>query len=141
GGAGAVAAGASSPLAARRSPLGRGYVSAGDADGRVPAPFGRRRCEVVGNRASGGYRIFSAFDREGPEPLAGQFYMLAAASAWGQGGERPYLPRAFSVALATPGESGVRLDFLAEAVGPGTERLAGLAEGEQLWLTGPLGRP
>src|SRR5260370_22681370 len=67
--------------------------------------------------------------------------MLAAASAWGQGGERPYLPRAFSVALAAPDDDGVRLDFLAEAVGPGTERLAGLAEGEQLWLTGPLGRP
>jgi dihydroorotate dehydrogenase electron transfer subunit len=111
------------------------------ADARVLAPFGRRLCEVVGNRPSGGYRVFSALDREGPEPLAGQFYMLAAASAWGQGGERPYLPRAFSAALAAPDDGGLRLEFLAEAVGPGTERLAGLAEGEQLWLTGPLGRP
>jgi hypothetical protein len=40
---------------------------------RVLAPFGRRSCEVVANTATGGYRIVSAFDREGPEPLAGQF--------------------------------------------------------------------
>ena len=39
---------------------------------RVTAPLGRRACEVTGNRASGGYRIFSALDRSGPEPLAGQ---------------------------------------------------------------------
>ena len=45
---------------------------------RVTAPFGRRRCEVTRNLASGGYRIFSALDRAGPEPAAGQFYMLAA---------------------------------------------------------------
>jgi dihydroorotate dehydrogenase electron transfer subunit len=108
---------------------------------RVLAPFGRRSCEVVGNRASGGYRVFSALDRDGPEPLPGQFYMLAAASAWGEGGERPYLPRAFSVAMAEAAGEGVRLDFLVEPVGPGTARLAGLAEGERLWINGPLGRP
>jgi NAD(P)H-flavin reductase len=96
---------------------------------------------VVGNRSSGGYRIFSALDSEGPEPQPGQFYMLAAETAWGEGGERPYLPRAFSVAMAERGSEGVRLDFLVEAVGPGTGRLASLAEGERLWITGPLGRP
>ena len=47
---------------------------------RVVAPFGRRPCEVTRNLESGGYRIFSALDRAGPEPAAGQFYMLATES-------------------------------------------------------------
>ena len=108
---------------------------------RVTAPPGRRSCEVIESRETGGYRIFSALDRIGPEPLAGQFYMLAAADGWGQRDGRPYLPRAFSVAGASPAEGGLRLDFLVEAVGPGTERLAGLRPDERLWVTGPLGRP
>jgi dihydroorotate dehydrogenase electron transfer subunit len=108
---------------------------------RVSAPPGRRPCEVTANRESGGYRIFSALDRSGPEPLAGQFYMLVAANGWGQRDGRPYLPRAFSVAGATPAEDGLCLDFVVEAVGPGTDRLAGLRPGERLWVTGPLGRP
>jgi dihydroorotate dehydrogenase electron transfer subunit len=120
-------------------------VSAGNgaaADDRVAAPFGRRAAPVVGNRASGGYRIFSALDPSGPEPRAGQFYMLATAAGWGGGdAERPYLPRAFSVAAAERRPDGVRLEFLVEAVGPGTALLAGLAEDEELLLTGPLGRP
>src|SRR5213078_4338069 len=111
------------------------------SEDRVMAPPGRRPCEVVGNEATGGYRIFSALDRSGPQPLAGQFYMLTAADGWGQREGRPYLPRAFSVAEARPAEGGLRLDFLVEAVGPGTERLAGLRPGEGLWVTGPLGRP
>src|SRR5438874_7353662 len=108
---------------------------------RALAPFGRRLCEVTQNVAAGGYRIFSALDREGPEPQAGQFYMLAAEDGWGQRDGRPYLPRAFSVATAESAEGGLRLDFLVEAVGPGTERLAGLRPDECLWVTGPLGRP
>jgi len=111
------------------------------SDGRVIAPPARRLCEVVENRATGGYRIFSALDGSGPEPRAGQFYMLTAADGWGQRTGRPYLPRAFSVAEATPADGGVRLDFLVEAVGPGTERLAALDPGDGLWVTGPLGRP
>jgi dihydroorotate dehydrogenase electron transfer subunit len=67
--------------------------------------------------------------------------MLAAADGWGQRTGRPYLPRAFAVAEAHAEEGGVRLDFLVEDVGPGTERLATLREGEGLWVTGPLGRP
>ena len=120
-------------------------MSAGNGaavDDRVVAPFGRRAARVVGNRESGGYRIFSAVDQSGPEPRAGQFYMLAAARGWGGGsGERPYLPRAFAVATAESRADGVLLEFLAEAVGPGTARLATLAEGEELLITGPLGRP
>ncbi len=108
---------------------------------RTLAPPGRRACEVVANRASGGYRIFSALDAEGPEPQPGQFYMLATVAGWGGEDGRPYLPRAFSVAMAEREAGGVRLDFLVEAVGPGTERLAAVEPGESLWVTGPLGRP
>ena len=108
---------------------------------RVIAPLGRRRCEVTRNLASGGYRIFSAVDPTGPEPAAGQFYMLATDSGWGGDGGRPYLARAFSVADAERQEGGVRLDFLVQAVGPGTSRLAALEPGEELWVHGPLGRP
>jgi dihydroorotate dehydrogenase electron transfer subunit len=108
---------------------------------RVTAPFGRRRCEVSRNLASGGYRIFSALDPGGPAPAAGQFYMLAADGGWGGDGGRPYLARAFSVADAEREDGGVRLDFLVQAVGPGTSRLAALKAGERLWIHGPLGRP
>jgi NAD(P)H-flavin reductase len=96
---------------------------------------------VVESRETGGYRIFSALDHSDLEPRAGQFYMLAAADGWGQRDGRPYLPRAFSVAEARQADRGLRLDFLVEAVGPGTERLAELRPGEGLWVTGPLGRP
>ncbi len=107
---------------------------------RVLAPLGRRACEVSANVASGGYRIVSALDQAGPEPQPGQFYMLAA-DGWGGEQGRPYLPRAFSVAAAEAMTGGVRLDFLLEAVGPGTARLGALGAGERLLLTGPLGRP
>lgn len=108
---------------------------------RVLAPPCRRAATVVSNRASGGYRIFAALDAEGPEPEPGQFYMLAAEDRWGGTGGRPFLPRAFSVAAAERRDDGVVLEFLVEAVGPGTERLAALEPDEQLLITGPLGRP
>ncbi len=107
---------------------------------RVLAPFGRRRCEVVANEPTGGYLIVSAIDSEGPEPAPGQFYMLAT-DEWGSPSGRPYLPRAFSVASVERVEGGLRLGFLLEAVGPGTERLAALGPGDGLHVTGPLGRP
>jgi NAD(P)H-flavin reductase len=96
---------------------------------------------VTRNIPSGGYRIFSVLDPAGPEPAAGQFYMLAADSGWGGDEGRPYLARAFSVADAEREGSGFRLDFLVQAVGPGTSRLAGLDPGKGLWIHGPLGRP
>ena len=104
-----------------------------------PAPLERRTCEITRNIPSGGYRIFSALDPSGPEPAAGQFYMLATAERWGAEDARPYLARAFAVADAEPERGGVRLDFLVHEVGPGTERLAKLESGEELLLTGPLG--
>jgi dihydroorotate dehydrogenase electron transfer subunit len=105
----------------------------------MTAPFGRRLCEVAENKVSGGYRVFSLVDREGPAPQPGQFYMLASERSWGEGGGRPFLPRAISVAETAPAKQGVRLDFLVEGVGPGTDRLCELEVGERVWVTGPLG--
>jgi dihydroorotate dehydrogenase electron transfer subunit len=105
----------------------------------MTAPFGRRLCKVSESRASGGYRLFSLVDEDGPEPLPGQFYMLATERHWEQGGQRPFLPRALSVAETGPAAGGVRLDFLIEGIGPGTDRLCELEPGESVWLNGPLG--
>jgi dihydroorotate dehydrogenase electron transfer subunit len=121
-----------------RAPSSRGPDG---VDDRVIAPFGRRRCEVVSNSVTGGYLLVTALDVKGPLPKPGQFYMLATAHGWGGGGDRPFLPRAFSVAEATAGPGGVRLSFLLDDVGPGTHELARLASGDGLLLTGPLGRP
>ncbi len=111
-----------------------------DAAASMTAPYGRRLCEVAKNEATGGYQVFSLLDREGPEPVPGQFYMLAAEEHWDQRGGRPFLPRAISVAETGPAAAdGVRLDFLIEGVGPGTERLAELVAGEGVWVNGPLG--
>ena len=103
---------------------------------RTLAPFGRRLSTVVGNEQLGAYRLITTEDPDGPaDPRPGQFYMLATEEGWGAGeSERPYLPRAFSFARVADG-----LSFLLEAIGPGTERLARLARGDGLWLTGPLG--
>jgi dihydroorotate dehydrogenase electron transfer subunit len=104
---------------------------------RPAAPFGRRLLTVTANDPLGSYRVLRAADPDGPLPAAGQFAMLAAAERWGAGeDERPYLPRAFSYARFERGEA----HFLLEDVGPGTQRLCELQEGEQLWLLGPLGQ-
>jgi NAD(P)H-flavin reductase len=104
---------------------------------RTLAPFGRRRVRVTGADDVGAYRVLHAADPGAPLPAAGQFYMLAAAERWGAGeDERPYLPRAFSFLRAADGQ----LSFMLEDVGPGTARLAELAAGDGLWLTGPLGQ-
>jgi dihydroorotate dehydrogenase electron transfer subunit len=105
---------------------------------RTLAPFGRRTAEVTAVEDVGAYRVISARDLEGPsDPRPGQFYMLSSAERWGGGAdERPYLPRAFSYARAREGRT---LDFMLEAIGPGTERLASLEPGDGLDLVGPLG--
>jgi NAD(P)H-flavin reductase len=111
-------------------------------DGRVLAPLGRRLVDVTGRRALGAYFVLECLDEDGPRPQAGQFYMLAAAERWGGGeDERPFLPRAFSVARVGDGDGGCTLEFMLEDVGPGTRRLAELRAGDGLWLLGPLGRP
>jgi dihydroorotate dehydrogenase (NAD+) catalytic subunit len=105
----------------------------------MTAPFGRRACEVTESHSSGGYRVFSLLDAGGPEPQPGQFYMLATTRHWEERGGRPFLPRAFSVADTDPVDGGVRLDFLIEGIGPGTDRLCALESGDWVWVNGPLG--
>jgi NAD(P)H-flavin reductase len=107
---------------------------------RVPpaptAPFGRRAAIVTAREEHGAYVVIRCHDPNGPTPRAGQFYMLTAAERWGGGtGERPFLPRAFSVLRADAGD----LQFLIEDVGPGTRRLCELHPGDSLLLVGPLG--
>jgi dihydroorotate dehydrogenase electron transfer subunit len=117
-------------------------VSAVAEPERRPAPFGRRRVEVLERRRVGAYHVLAAAEgRDVPAPDSGQFYMLASTEGWGGGvDERPFLGRAFSVLRVrdTPGAERV-LEFLLEDVGPGTGRLCALAEGQGLWLLGPLG--
>jgi dihydroorotate dehydrogenase electron transfer subunit len=108
---------------------------------RTLAPPKRRVAVVEGVERLGAYDLITALDQSGPrEPRPGQFYMLSTASCWGGGGdERPYLPRAFSYARARAESNAVALDFLLEAVGPGTERLSELSSDAELFLVGPLG--
>lgn len=113
-------------------------VPAGTA--RVRAPFGRRLLRVTRNEELGAYRLLWALDGEGlpVAPVPGQFAMIAAAERWGGGAnERPYLPRAFSIARVS--EQG-EWAFLVEDVGPGTARLCELQAEDGLWALGPLGR-
>jgi len=101
------------------------------------APFGRRRLSVTAVEELGAYLVLRVAD-DGPRAQPGQFAMLAAVDRWGGGAEeRPFLPRAFSIARHAHGES----QFLLEDVGPGTRRLSELRPGEGLWVAGPLGRP
>jgi NAD(P)H-flavin reductase len=136
---------------------------------RTLAPFGRRLAAVTASERHGAYVVLRCADLAGPDPQPGQFYMLASSSRWGAGeSERPFLPRAFSVLRARDGAArdgaardgaardgvardgarvgeageardGRRLEFMLEAVGPGTERLCELAPGDGLHVTGPLG--
>jgi NAD(P)H-flavin reductase len=111
------------------------------APDRPTPPFGRRAVEVREAAADGGYRIFTLVDREGPEPLPGQFYMLCEAPEWSSTEGRPYLPRAISYARSTGREGELLLEFLIDDVGPGTKRLARLEKGDGCWITGPFGNP
>ena len=109
-------------------------LAAAEQGPRTLAPFGRRACRVAANERIGPYSVL-ALDDDGPEPKAGQFYMLSAAARWGDATGRPHLGRAFSVCRARDG----RLEFVLEAIGPGTERLGTLVPGEDAWVVGPLG--
>ncbi len=102
----------------------------------MSAPFGCRAATITARESHGAYVVIRCQDPTGPRPRPGQFYMLRAAERWGGGeGERPFLPRAFSVLRIRERE----LQFLIEDVGPGTKRLCELAPGEELLLVGPLG--
>jgi dihydroorotate dehydrogenase electron transfer subunit len=104
---------------------------------RTAAPLERRLVRVSANQALGAYRVLRVVDPAGPLPVPGQFAMLAAAERWGGGeDERPYLPRAFSIARVEGGEA----HYLLDDVGPGTRRLCELGAGDAIWALGPLGR-
>ncbi|HYM45827.1 MAG TPA: dihydroorotate dehydrogenase electron transfer subunit [Solirubrobacteraceae bacterium] len=101
------------------------------------APPRRRALTVTANERLGAYTLLKVADPAGPAPDPGQFTMLAAVERWGGGeDERPYLPRAFSLARFRHGEA----HYLLEDVGPGTRRLCELQAGERVWALGPLGR-
>jgi dihydroorotate dehydrogenase electron transfer subunit len=101
------------------------------------ASLQRRLLTVTANEELGAYRLLRVDEPDGPEPEPGQFAMLAASEEWGGGeDERPYLPRAFSIARRASGES----HFLLEDVGPGTRRLCRLGPGDAVWSLSPLGR-
>jgi NAD(P)H-flavin reductase len=90
---------------------------------------------VLANEELGSYRVLKLADAVEPEP--GQFSMLTAVARWGGGDdERPYLPRAFSVARWSDGVA----EYVLEDVGPGTKRLAELEVGDEVWTLGPLGQ-
>jgi dihydroorotate dehydrogenase electron transfer subunit len=87
----------------------------------------RRSCRVIGSESVGLYTLVRVA-RNGLEPGApGQFFMLEAPGR--------LLPRPFSVCLAPPGE----LAFLVDVVGPGTEAIAALEQGNEIAVFGPLG--
>lgn len=115
---------------------------------------------MLANEPVGPYRLLRVADSAGPpDPRPGQFYMLATARCWGGGDdERPHLPRAFSFARVrplgdrgngamsggdasgrAPAAGGACLEFLLEAIGPGTSRLGAVRPGDEMLLTGPLG--
>jgi dihydroorotate dehydrogenase electron transfer subunit len=82
---------------------------------------------VTGVEAVGPYTLVR-IDRGGLEPgEPGQFFMLEAPGR--------LLPRPFSLCLAPAGELG----FLVDPVGPGTEAIASVAQGDRLNVIGPLG--
>ena len=88
----------------------------------------RERLSVVGKQTVGPYSLVR-LERGTLQPgTPGQFFMLEAPG-------RP-LPRPFSLCTAPPGELG----FLVEPLGPGTTAIAALAVGDEIHVTGPLGR-
>ena len=103
------------------------------------APFGRRLCEVSANRASDGYRVFSLLDREGPEPLPGQFYMLATAAGWaGAGGGPSCRGRSRSPKPAPPRAASASTSW-SRVSGPAPTASARSSPARSVWVTGPLG--
>ena len=116
---------------------GRASVMARAARARSAAR--RRSARSARNRASGGYRVFSLLDREGPEPRPGQFYMLAAAERLGRGG-REALPAAGDLGRRDRRRGRRRPPRLPGRGHRPRHRPPLRAEpGEGVWVTGPLG--
>ena len=96
----------------------------------VTAPV-QERCRVLANRVvAPEHNLLTVATREiGRRAKAGQFAQIRVP------GGAVFLPRPFSFLAAEDD----RCAFLSRAVGPGTRALAGLAEGAELDLLGPLG--
>jgi dihydroorotate dehydrogenase electron transfer subunit len=88
----------------------------------------RERLPVVGTLAVGPYVLVRLARRSLETGAPGQFFMVEAPG-------RP-LPRPFSLCTAPAGE----LAFLVEPLGPGTTAIAAVDAGDELHVTGPLGR-
>ena len=126
---------------------------------RCPLAAGDPRAAAGGRRSLDDRAVGAAALRGHREPCLGRLPRLLAArrarararsrasstcsppSATGRRrGGRPFLPRALSVADdGAEADGGVRLDFLIEGIGPGTDRLCELEVGEGVWVNGPLG--
>ena len=65
--------------------------------------------------------------------------MLATESHWEQREPVPICRAPSPWPKPLPPRRGVRLDFLIEGIGPGTDRLCELEPGEHVWVNGPLG--
>lgn len=89
---------------------------------------------VTERRDLGGGSWAIAVDGPIPETGPGQFYMLRTPTRW-----PVLLPRPFSLYDRAP--DGSWGSFLLKGVGPGTNALLDVANGEEIVVTGPLGRP
>ena len=90
---------------------------------RTLAPLGRRLCRVTWRtKRSAPTACWRSRTPAGPAPLPGQFYMLAPRRA---GAEMPGA-RTSAGPSRSAGRARARLEFLLEAIGPGTERLGAL---------------
>ena len=85
------------------------------------------RHRAVSSERIGPYTLLR-LERGGLDPgVPGQFFMLEAPGR--------LLPRPFSLCLAPAGE----LAFLVDPIGPGTEALCALEQGDEIRVLGPLG--
>lgn len=93
----------------------------------------RERSRVLDNKrvAPGHYVLKLASPRISSAAKPGQFVQVMCADS-----SEPLLPRPFSFLEA----KGRQLSFLYHVVGRGTSLLSKLRKGDELWLTGPLGR-
>jgi NAD(P)H-flavin reductase len=87
----------------------------------------RERRNVVAVEAIGPYTLLRVTRGSLDPGIPGQFFMLEAPGR--------VLPRPMSLCLAPRGE----LAFLLDAIGPGTRALAGLEDGDDIHVFGPLG--
>ena len=130
-----------SASAARRAEGTAGSAPRDGARSLAPA-WAAARARSSDERETGGYRVFSALDADGPEPARRPVLHARRGAGLGARPGRPYLPRAFSVAEAESREDGVGSTSWSRPIGPGTERLAALERRRAaLASTGPLGRP